>query len=194
MQPFEESIISITKKNITLELLPPLKETPSLKTGAVVREVVFRTKSTTVPVPLLKIPGCFILGGKLEWLKNFKFLETYNQAEGIIIISMPQKAADFEVKDEQTTLYKIKTLGIYENFQDSGNYKIVQCNIGKNVRYSMCGVKIQKVLNIAKSKKLWSATLIVQGYASKGTTSTGLKYTSLKYRIIDINLTNKGNL
>lgn len=194
MQPYEESIISINKKNITLELLPALRETPSLKTGAIVREVMFRSKSTIVPVRLLKLPNCFILGGKTEWLKNFKFLERYNEPEGVLIVSMLKKGVELEVRDEKENTFTLKTLGFYENYKDFGGYGIIQCNVARNVRYSMCGARIRSGLNIANSKKLWCATLIVQAYTSIGNTATGLKYTSLKYRIVDVDVTTKGNV
>lgn len=93
------------------------------KNNIAIREVAFSTKSLTTPTRLLEIPNCFILGLKVPWLKNVKFLERYNEEEGVLVVSIPKNIADFKVTDEAANVFVVQSLGAIKNYKNLGNYK-----------------------------------------------------------------------
>lgn len=191
MEPFPDAVIELKERNIKLSLAPSIRTTPSPKTGAIIREVKFSSKRNTTPTSLLSIKNCFILGKKAPWIKEFQFLEKYNQKEGVLIISIPQKAAELKAEDENGNIFAIKNFGVSSS--DLGDYAVVQCNIGRTVRYLLSGESIETP-PIEKSGKVWPATLLIQAYTAFGTLTTGNFYSTLKFRIIQVDLVSNGKL
>lgn len=194
MQPYDEVVVSIkNKRKIKLHLLPKIKTSEnSAAKNVTIRDVTFATKKTKSPSKLLLIPDCFILGKRNPWLSNFKFLENYNQHQGVLIVSMPKIAAAITITDEENNIFNIKSLGEFKNYKDLGDYKIVQCNIGRMLKYAIRGKIHEKPLKVEESKKVWPGELLVQMYTVAGNKSDNNPYTSLKFRILQINFSTTG--